>query len=319
MDKKVIITGVSSFIGCHLAQKFSQNGFSVIGTLSQNPESYSGIQKQRLEVLQNHCELEVLDFTNSSQLADFLQKHQDLSYFIHHAGYATQYGSLDYDVKKAFEVNVLPLSDLFLQLSKTDCQGIVVTGSSAEYSDSDSANSENDKCQPTMPYGLSKLCETLSAMQLSKRYNLPLRVARVYIPFGVLDNEKKLMPYVVNMLKQGKEVELSPCEQSRDFLSVEDLCAGYLALVDDLQNGGAEVFNICSGKATLLKDFLLLIAQELNVDKTLLKFGAKPMRAGETLFSFGNCDKIKTRLNWQPKSLQQAIQNYLQQMAKEIS
>ena len=51
--KKIIITGVSSFIGFHLAEYFSKN-FKVYGTLSMNLENYTDINEIRLKSISNN-------------------------------------------------------------------------------------------------------------------------------------------------------------------------------------------------------------------------------------------------------------------------
>jgi nucleoside-diphosphate-sugar epimerase len=301
----VIATGVSSFVGMHLARYFAGKGFRVIGTISQPRESYGGIRAARLKALEGSVEFAQLDIADAAAVSRLINQVTP-ALWLHHAGYAVAYASRDYDPVKGFAANVAPLTNLYTSLVGKGC-GVIVTGSSAEYSSSDVANREDDVCLPDMPYGVSKLEETLRACQLAEQFNVPTRVARLYIPFGSFDNPEKLLAQVVDGLRVGKPVDLSACTQARDFLGVGDLCAAYAALSDDMPRTVFDVLNVCGGEAVVLRDFLLNIAGAMKVDPALLRFGARPMRPGEAPVSYGSNEKARKILNWRPKSLSAAI------------
>jgi GDP-4-dehydro-6-deoxy-D-mannose reductase len=232
--------------------------------------------------------------------------------WIHHGGWATAYASRDYDFAKGLEVNALCLDRVYARLADSPCRGVIVTGSSAEYSDSDLPNGEADFCQPEMPYGLAKLAETLRARQLARFYGLATRVARVYIPFGSLDAPRKLLSTVVQSLRTGKATDLSPCTQRRDFIHVDDLVRGYLALADDCARAEPfDIFNLCSGVAVELRAFLQALCEIMGADPDLLRFGAIPMRPGEPPCSYGDPAKAERLLGWQASDPAQGMRAYL--------
>ena len=51
MNKKILITGSSGFIGFHLCKKLISNGFQVIGIDNINDYYDIGLKKKRLEIL----------------------------------------------------------------------------------------------------------------------------------------------------------------------------------------------------------------------------------------------------------------------------
>lgn len=311
--KTILITGISSFIGFHLAKYFNKNeNFEVIGTLTKNIFDYNGIQSTRLNILKKEGIIfEKLNLTDSNRIRAFIDAAKP-NIWINHAGYAENYGLFNYDLKKGMNINVYPLYTIYPALKKNDCEGILITGTNAEYSDSDVSNKETDSCFPTMPYGLSKLMETSAAKQLSDYYGLTTRVARVYLPFGPLDSPKKLLPYLINQLKKNKRVELSPCLQKRDFIYVEDLVRGYGSLLSDFsRNSIFDIFNLCSGKAARLKDLLSTIVHILDSNPELLNFGARKIRPGETNVSYGSIQKAIDIFNWKPLSLKEGLEHYI--------
>lgn len=288
---KVILTGVSSFVGYHLGKSLSEN-FEVLGTHSKNQSAYEGVEKERMDALSDKISFKQLDITNHSELEDLIKSNKP-DYFIHHAGYTLGYGGFDYDMAKSLEVNVYPLDTLVRSLKENGCKGLIVTGTSMEYSDGEAPRKEEDLCEPSTPYGLSKLTETLRSLQLAKHHNLPLRVARIFNPMGEFENPRKLLPFLVENLKSGNSTELSPCEQIRTFEPVENIVKVYVALIRDLDKGGAEIFNATLAKGLPLKDTLAQIATNLDRSPELLQFGKKPMRPGEVHELSADLSKIQ--------------------------
>lgn len=317
MAETVVITGASSFIGYHLAQSFASSGFEVIATHTKPLEQYEGVQQKRLSALQGQVQFAELDFCDPQSL-DAVLSAANPNFWIHHAGYATNYGSMDYDLEAANAVNVKPLAPLYERLAKlSDFKGVIVTGSNMEYSCSDEPNKETDRCEPNTPYGLSKLAESLRALQLSEQHGIPTRIARVFIPFGAFDAPRKLMNDVILNLKDGNSVDLSECAQKRDFVSVIDIAEAYKKMAADCSRGGGDIFNVCSGQATELKKIVLKIADLLGADPSLLRFGARPMRPGEPDIWYGSAEKSKTGLNWEARPLEETLAEYVNLILKE--
>ena len=316
----VVVTGVSSFIGAHLAMAFQAAGYRVVATLGRPETEYSGIRAGRIDWARRaSVELRGLDLRDEKSVAGFIgAARPDL--WIQHAGWATNYGSLDYDLAAGFETNVVALSGVYRALADCGCRGILVTGSSTEYSDSDAANREEDACWPATPYGLAKLAETVRARQLASCFGIPTRVARVYIPFGPLDAPGKLMSTVLHGLMRGEVIDLSPCTQQRDFVHVEELARGYLMMAQDCRRDALfDVFNLCSGTATRLDELLLGICGSMGASPELLRFGAKEMRPGEAPASFGSADKAANILGWRAPELDTMVQRYVDASRTELT
>lgn len=306
---KVVVTGITSFVGVHLAQAFAAAGWEVVATHSRAQENYGGIQAQRLAATPGR--LARLDLRDDSALATFVTTERP-QVWIHHAGHATDYASPDYDLMGSLAINVQPLPTLYRALAEAGGGGgVLISGSSMEYAASDQPNREDECCWPDSPYGLSKLAETLAARQQAARFGVPTRVARIYIPFGPLDNPRKLLAQVVTALAKGETVKLSPCRQRRDFIAVSELARGYLALAADLKRGGFDAFNLCSGVALPLSELLSALATRMGADPALLAFGAIAMRPGEPEVSYGDAGKAGALLGWTARSPLECLDSLL--------
>ena len=308
MTATVVVTGVSSFLGAHLALGIQNHGFEAIGVTSHPISDYSGIRKQRLDLLVDAgVDLQQLDLTDRTGIEKVVASQQPAAW-IQHAGWTEAYGAFDYDLRRGFEINVEPLETLFANLKNAGCEGIILTGSSAEYTDSDSADRESDICYPTMPYGLSKLDATIRGYQLSRRFSLTTRVARIYIPVGPLDSPSKLIASVMEKLSRGERVDLTECLQRRDFLHVSDIVDGYIRLLERLPDSdGFEIYNLSSGLPVRLRDLLVMLADTMGSSASLLNFGARPMRPGEPEASFGDPGKAIKELDWHPGRIEDTI------------
>lgn len=310
MSGAVIVTGASSFMGLHLGQAFAAAGWRVVATHSQRRDRYDGLQGQRLDRLSQVCRLVQCNLRDAAAVAGLIVAESP-ALWLHHAGHATGYASPEYDLTTGHAVNVATLEPVYRALAGSGA-GVIVTGSSMEYGAKDGPNVEEDACCPDTPYGLSKLCETLRARQLADHYGVPTRVARLFIPVGPLDNPRKLLPQVVTALRTGTPIDLSPCEQRRDFAAAEDICAGYLSLAADLPRLPFDIFNLCSGEAVALRSLLLGIAADLGADPELLRFGALPLRPGEPPVSVGDNAKAAALLDWRPRTLARLIADLAQ-------
>jgi nucleoside-diphosphate-sugar epimerase len=145
----IVVTGVSSFVGCHLARHLAARGHQVTGTLSRPRAAYSGIEAARLVWLEPHAELASLDLRDRSAFAPLAERVEP-RLWIHHAGYARNYGSPDYDLVAAEATNVIPLNALYACLKGSGC-GVIVTGSSMEYPPSGRGDAETDTGTPDTP------------------------------------------------------------------------------------------------------------------------------------------------------------------------
>ena len=304
-SKTAVVTGVSSFVGCHLARAFTGASYDVVAVISHVRDAYDGVRAERLKFIGRSVQFVVCDLTDANAVGELIAKHKP-DVWVQHAGYAVNYASLDYDLKVSLALNVGALEPLYRQLSGAHCR-VIVTGSSMEYATSDTADREDDVCAPDMPYGVSKLAETTEAARLAELFDVPTRVARLYIPVGPYDAPGKLMDFVIRQLAAGEVAELSPCTQKRDFLGVDDICRAYVKLADDFARQTFDIFNVCSGEAIELKALLANVAHIIGADQGLLRFGAKPMRPGEPMVSFGSNAKARAILGWHPRPIDDAL------------
>lgn len=308
-DESIVVTGASSFVGFHLCKHFSKFG-KVHAVISGDLRNYRGLKRDRLKSLDGIVKWEVCDIEDEGATRDLIKVVRP-KVWINHAGYVLGYRGTQFNVAEATRLNIAPLHYIYEGLAEVDCRGVVVTGSSMEYSDSKEASVESELSAPNTAYGLSKLMETITACRCAEVFGIPTRVARLFIPYGVLDGSERLISYVVRMLRKEKEVKLTSPFLKRDFVYVENVVNAYQLLVDDLSRGGAEIFNVSTGKALFLETVVREVARKMGAQEKLLKFGARERRFGEPIISYGSCEKLCRILNWDPGDFGEGIEKLL--------
>ena len=307
--KTVVITGATSFIGMHLCKAFSGDKWRVIAGHSKQLSAYKLTQLERIKQISEAVEFIQFNITAQNDLANIVDKYNP-NLWIQHAGYTTDYANSDFDYKGGLNINAGSIPIIFKALKGQTC-GVIITGTEAEYGPAETAHFESDMPRPNSLYGVTKLAQTITAQQQSIFYKIPTRVARLFLPFGTFDHPGKIISLVTESLRNNKPIELSPCTQKRDFIGVQDICKAYIKLAKDLDRGGFEIFNVCSGEATEMKTLIKLIADTFNADHQLLQFGKIPMRTGEPNLIVGDNSKASSLLSWIPRRLTNAIQEEL--------
>lgn len=120
--------------------------------------------------------------------------------------------------------------------------------------------------------------------------------------FGPYDNESNLVSYVIqNCLTNSEELKLTPGEQQRDFIYINDVVAAYIHLlknIDHVVTGYIE-YELGVGKSISLRQFVETI-HHLTNSSTQLNFGALPYRDSEIMHSQANIEPLN-KLGWFPQ------------------
>lgn len=124
--------------------------------------------------------------------------------------------------------------------------------------------------------------------------------ARLEHVYGPGDGDQKFVPMVLHKLSAQEPIELTPGDQLRDFVHVDDVAAAYLAVVDmhaRLGRGTTEL-GVGTGTPHSVREFVET-AKLLAGSSSVLHFGAKPHRPGEIQRSVANLDGLRA-LDWRP-------------------
>lgn len=155
-------------------------------------------------------------------------------------------------------------------------------GSSEEYGAENSPFKEENRESPSSPYALVKQLTTNTAMMLYQNYGFPMAIVRPGNLFGPLQNKSKFIPYVIEQLKRNLPLNVSPCEQKRDFIYIDDFVFAIERILQNYLKCLGQIINVSSGESLSLKEIIEFCKQILQ-STSEVHYGALPYRANEVM------------------------------------
>jgi CDP-paratose synthetase len=274
----VLLTGATGFLGSHLLRGLLERRTAVVILKRSSSDNW------RINELLSEVTSYDIDHT---PLGDVFASHA-IDVVIHAA---TAYGRKGESVSELLEANV--------QLPMRLLEHAAASRTSAFFS-ADSFSTKGAE----LPEGLEYY--TLSKRHFSEYGRCfakanPIQFTNVQIEhmYGPNDDRTKFVPTAIRALNSNQSVfELTPGEQRRDFVHVDDVVAAFLTLLDErtaLPYPTAHVEVGC-GVSHSLADAVQLLHQ-LCASETRLQFGALPYRKGELMASRADTTMLK-ELGW---------------------
>ena len=155
-------------------------------------------------------------------------------------------------------------------------------GSSEEYGNEGSPFMETMREEPNSPYALVKQLTTNTAMMLHRNYAFPIMVVRPGNLFGPLQGDTKFIPYVIDSLKQNTPLNVTPCEQKRDFIYTDDFAWAIRELMKSHQKAIGQIVNVSSGESFSLRSIIEHCRKVIG-SKSEVNYGAIPYRENEVM------------------------------------
>lgn len=155
-------------------------------------------------------------------------------------------------------------------------------GSSEEYGNICSPFKESMREHPCSPYALVKQLTVNTALMLFSNYGFPSMVVRPSNLFGKYQNSTKFIQYVIMHLKANDTLNVTRCEQKRDFIYVNDFAWCIKQLIQNYQKTIGEIVNIGSGSCVSLKE-IIEECKCLLGSSSFVNYGALQYRENEIM------------------------------------
>jgi nucleoside-diphosphate-sugar epimerase len=129
--------------------------------------------------------------------------------------------------------------------------------------------------------------------------------------YGPYDDPSKFVSHVIQtLLTERPWLDLTPGEQRRDFVFVDDVVSAIDTLLHrrELRAPGIYHFEVGCGESVTIADFVRAAKRIAQNHATELRFGALPYREREVMESRANVTKLRA-LGWRPRvSLMDGLQ-----------
>jgi len=274
MKKRILLTGVTGFLGSHLAKALLADGYEVVA-LKRKSSLLGKVESIVSDII--FFDIERLDF---DQLFRDCGK---IDAIIHTA---TCYGRNNESVSEIFSANTeFPLR-------------LLDTGSRAGVELFLNTDTILDKYLNL--YALSKNQFLQWGKFFSKQGKIRFGNIRLEHFYGPDDDPTKFTAHVINScLNNIPELKLTKGEQKRDFIYIEDVVSAYMVLLEKMDSFDSPFveFDVGSGKSVSIREFVET-AHRLASSETHLAFGAIPYRQGEMMHSEADISSL-IALGWQ--------------------
>jgi nucleoside-diphosphate-sugar epimerase len=296
---KIAIIGSDSFIAYRLIKKLLESPFYLITGFGKNKKALSADS-----------------FTSTKfYLPDFPLEFANLNSFdvIINCSSAGVQSSVQYSSEIIKEVNFNFQKELVIYLEKINYKGKLITfGSYFEIGELNTQKkiSEDElinlKNTNSNEYIESKRLFTNFVTNKKPKFEyFHLILCTIY---GNGENINRLIPYLINNLKNGNNVSLTQGTQIRQYIHVDDLIDLILIIINNNITPG--IYNVATDISVSIKTLVDTIIKIYKFDSDKLHYDSS---RNDTKMAFLELDnfKVKKKTDWEPKiTLEEGLKEY---------
>lgn len=301
----IMVTGVSGFVGRHMAEALAQD-HTVVGVgHSHHPPADLGAMLDRYIA----C-----DLTDSASVKRL--PLGNLTAVINLAG-LSQVGNSYQQAERYSMVNVGVLTNLGQQLLKNGSGARVLAISSGAVYDPEQEMPlhEASRTKARSPYAASKLLMEAAADELRKQ-GLDCVIARPFNHIGPGQQPGFLVPDLYRQIcaagQSGEPLKVGNLKTRRDYTDVRDVARAYadLALTAKLDS---TLYNVCSGRSVEgIKILELLLKACGQTGQIAVTTDPALVRPNDAKDLYGSSERLLRETGWEPSiSLEQTIADFV--------
>ena len=301
---KVLITGITGFVGSHLAEYcLGLPDVEVFGTVLSH---HLGDELKRIEQIKNRVKLLECDLTNRVGVARVLEQVRPDKIF-HLAAQAFVPASWASPEHTLYN-NIIAELNIFEVLRELKLNPVIhIAGSSEEYGlvyENELPIKETNPLRPLSPYAVSKVTQDMLACQYYKSYGLKTVVTRAFNHEGPRRGKQYVTSAFASQIadiergKQAPVMSVGNLEAIRDFSDVRDIVRAYWLATEKCKFG--EPYNIGSGQGHRIGDMLNALISFSGV-KGEIKKDPNLMRPSDVPVLICDSGKFKEATGWQPE------------------
>lgn len=300
MMKKVLITGITGFVGSHMADFLLGEGFEVYGLCRWRAS------RENILHLNNKVKLIEADLLDSHSLERLIFEVRPELIF-HLAAQSFVPASWT-SPAVTLETNVVGPANLFESVRRAQINPVIqIACSSEEYGlvkPNEIPIKETNPLRPLSPYAVGKVAMDYLGYQYFKSYGMKIVRTRGFNHTGPRRGEvfaeSSFAKQIAEIEKGKKEpvVYVGNLEAKRDYTDVRDMVRGYFLAATRGKPG--EVYNISQDKAWKIADVLSYLIS-LSKVKVRVKNDPARMRPSDVPVLIGDSSKFRRQTGWKPK------------------
>ena len=318
MNKKVLITGSSGFIGFHLAKLLLKNNYEVVGIDNMNDYYDVRLKKGRLEILQKYDNYTFykIDLKDKEDIDSLFEKYR-FDYVINLAAQA----GVRYSIENPYayvDSNLIGFVNILEACRHYPVKHLLYASSSSVYGGNKVApfSTEHQVDHPVSLYAATKKSNELMAHTYSHLYKIPttgLRFFTVYGPWGRPD--MAYFSFTDAILKDKPITVFNHGKMERDFTYIDDIVEGIYRLLplapqsnpdwdetkDKLSESFApyKVYNIGNNQPVQLEKFISVLEDKIG-KKAVRNY--MEMQPGDVVRTYADTSDLEKAIDFKPST-----------------
>ncbi len=316
---RILITGITGFVGSHLAELALARGADVVGALRWRSNT------EHIEPLRERLTLILSDLRDLSSTRELVERAAP-DYIVHLAAQSFVAASWQTPAETLI-TNAISQMNLFEAIRQLGSKArFLVIGSSEEYGlvePDELPIRETNPLRPLSPYAVSKVTQDLMGFQYFKSYGLDIVRARAFnhdgprrgADFATSSFAKQIAAIELGL--QKPVVEVGDLKPSRDFSDVRDIVRGYWDLLE--RGTAGEVYNLCSGVDWSIERVLSFLLSQSTARGIEIRPDPERFRPSDVPVLRGSFEKIERAVGWRPSiPLEQTLGDLLEYWRRRL-
>jgi GDP-4-dehydro-6-deoxy-D-mannose reductase len=297
---RVLIIGITGFAGRYLAAELERSGHDVIGASRRDGDGDGDGARDA-----DGRRLLACDVTQPDQVASALAAARADAVVVL-AGIASP-PAAQRDPDRAYRVHVLGTVNLLTAARSFPKLRVLLVTSSEAYGQVPAEElpvTEETPLRPASIYAASKASADLAGRAFALSEGMDVVRVRAFNHTGPGQRTDFVCPDFARQVaeiaagRRSPRMEVGNLEAHRDFTDVRDIVRGYVAALE--RGRGGEAYNLCSGRATLVKSILEDLCRIADVRPELHVVASRQRRA-EVPAYWGSFRKAEAELGWRPE------------------
>lgn len=297
-SKNIILTGGRGFIGAHLEQHLKQLGANVI----------------KLD-RETDADTIAVDFNNPEQMKSAIQQiniKSPIQYIFHLAGQKSSAVCKKDSLNSLSNAtnSTLNLLEACKDLNKLN--RIVLISSIGVYGSEEDGH-EDLYTEAHLPktesiYSSTKVITESLGIAFAKEFKVPTLIVRLSNVYGPNQPMGALIPDLISQMRDPNAViAMGSTVPIKDFIHIDDVLSGLTSLITTKNIGIGEIFNLCSGEKSSVRQILDRLVKYTKFCGTIIVDPNK-IRPNEKLCLVGSNAKLRSATYWRPsRSLEEGL------------